>query len=176
MPNSNDNVLDADEIARLTAEFEKANAAEADITTDPFAGMPFADSPVEYNRLSEPSISHGVTDNAVRPFGPSAVSVSPVQFSSLTPQSASGDSTLDLLLDVQLQVSVELGRARLPIKDLLALAPGAVIELDKLAGEPIDMLVNGTLVAHGEVVVVDEKFGVRVTEVVSSSKRLAAVG
>lgn len=92
-------------------------------------------------------------------------------------QSSQGDgSGIDLLLDVTLQVSVELGRTRMTIGDVLALRSGSVIELDKLAGEPADILVNGTLIARGEVVVVDEKFGVRVMEVVSRAKRLASLG
>jgi flagellar motor switch protein FliN len=98
-------------------------------------------------------------------------------FQPLAGQSAAGDGAgIDLLLDVSLEVSVELGRTRMTIGELLALRPGSVIELDKLAGEPADILVNGTRIARGEVVVVDEKFGVRVLEVVSPAKRLATMG
>jgi flagellar motor switch protein FliN/FliY len=80
---------------------------------------------------------------------------------------------LDLLLDVPLELSVELGRARMSIQDLLNLSPGSVIELDKIAGEPLDLLVNGRLVARGEAVVVNDKFGVRITDIVSPSERIA---
>ena len=83
---------------------------------------------------------------------------------------------IELLMDVALEVSVELGRSHMSIADILALRTGSVIELDKLAGEPVEVSVNGTLIARGEVVVVDEKFGVRITEVVSKSRRLASVG
>ena len=83
---------------------------------------------------------------------------------------------IDLLLDVSLQVSVELGRTRMKIGEILGLRSGSVIELDRLAGEPADILVNGTLIARGEVVVVDEKFGVRIIEVVSRAKRIATLG
>ncbi len=86
------------------------------------------------------------------------------------------NSQIDLLLDISLQVTVELGRARMKIQEILALRNGSVIELDRLAGEPADILVNGTLIAKGEVVVVDEKFGVRVIEVVSRAKRIASLG
>jgi len=89
---------------------------------------------------------------------------------------ASDNSHIDLLLDISLQVTVELGRARMKIQEILALRNGSVIELDRLAGEPADILVNGTLIAKGEVVVVDEKFGVRVIEVVSRAKRIASLG
>lgn len=85
-------------------------------------------------------------------------------------------SQIDLLLDINLQVTVELGRTRMKIAEILALRNGSVIELDRLAGEPADILVNGTLIAKGEVVVVDEKFGVRVIEVVSRAKRIASLG
>ena len=89
---------------------------------------------------------------------------------------AGDNSQIDLLLDISLQVTVELGRARMKIQEILALRNGSDIELDRLAGEPADILVNGTLIAKGEVVVVDEKFGVRVIEVVSRAKRIASLG
>ena len=80
--------------------------------------------------------------------------------------------SLDFLMDVPLQVTVELGRRRLRIGDLLALAKGSVVELDKVAGEPLDVRVNDQLVARGEAVVVNDKFGVRLTDVVSQSERV----
>ncbi len=80
---------------------------------------------------------------------------------------------LDLLLDVPLDVTVELGRCRMTIQDLLGLEPGSVIELEKLAGDPLDILVNDRLVARGEAVVVNDKFGVRITDIVSPSERIA---
>jgi flagellar motor switch protein FliN len=79
---------------------------------------------------------------------------------------------LDLLLDVPLDVDVELGRARMTIQDLLALGPGSVIELDKVAGEALDILVNDRLVARGEAVVVNDKFGIRITDIVSPQERI----
>lgn len=106
-----------------------------------------------------------------------AAQVNPAAFAPLASMDGGGEAAnIDLLLDVSLQVSVELGRTRLTIGELLALRAGSVIELDKLAGEPVDILVNGTRIARGEVVVVDEKFGVRVLEVVSRAKRLATMG
>lgn len=79
---------------------------------------------------------------------------------------------LDFILDIPLKVSVELGRAKVVIKDLLQLAQGSVIELDKLAGEPLEVLVNGKVVARGEVVVVNEKFGIRLTDIISPVERI----
>ncbi len=79
---------------------------------------------------------------------------------------------LDMIMDVSVTVSIEVGRARMSINDLLKLSQGAIIELDRMAGEPLDVLVNGTLVARGEIVVVKEKFGIMLTEVVSPEERL----
>ncbi|GAB3794715.1 flagellar motor switch phosphatase FliY [Virgibacillus kimchii] len=83
-----------------------------------------------------------------------------------------GERNLDLLLDIPLKVTVELGRTKRTIRDILDLSAGSIIELDKLAGEPVDILVNQKLIARGEVVVIDENFGVRVTDIVSQSDRL----
>jgi flagellar motor switch protein FliN len=80
---------------------------------------------------------------------------------------------LDLLLDVPLDVTVELGRSRMSIQELLALSPGSVIELDKVAGEPLDIVVNDRLIARGEAVVVNDKFGIRITDIVSKAERIA---
>lgn len=83
-----------------------------------------------------------------------------------------GDVNLDVILDIPITIAMEIGRTRLSIRNLLQLNQGSVIELDRLAGEPMDVLVNGTLVAHGEVVVVNEKFGIRLTDVISPAERI----
>jgi flagellar motor switch protein FliN/FliY len=85
---------------------------------------------------------------------------------------ASGGKDLNLILDIPVQLTVELGRTRIPIKNILHLAQGSVVELDAMAGEPMDVLVNGYLIAQGEVVVVNEKFGVRLTDIVTPSERM----
>ena len=82
---------------------------------------------------------------------------------------------INMVLDIPVQLSVELGRTKVPIKYILQLAQGSVVELDALAGEPMDVLVNGYLIAQGEVVVVNEKFGIRLTDVVTPSERLRRV-
>lgn len=89
------------------------------------------------------------------------------------PQEAAHGRKFELLLDVPLEVSVELGRTRMTIQELLSLSPGSVVELDKVAGEPLDIVVNGRLVARGEAVVVNDKFGIRITDIVSRSERIA---
>jgi flagellar motor switch protein FliN/FliY len=87
-------------------------------------------------------------------------------------QSTGENGNLELILDVPLGVSVELGRVRMPVRQLLSLTAGSVIELAKLAGEPLDVLINGRAVARGEAVMVNDKFGVRLTEIVSQSERV----
>ncbi|HXZ58787.1 MAG TPA: flagellar motor switch protein FliN [Steroidobacteraceae bacterium] len=87
-------------------------------------------------------------------------------------QPVSGDVNLDVILDVPVTLSMEVGRTRVPIRNLLQLNQGSVVELDRAAGEPLDVFVNGTLIAHGEVVVVNERFGIRLTDVVSPAERL----
>ena len=83
-----------------------------------------------------------------------------------------GARNFDLLLDIPLAVTVEIGRTKLALRDLLALAPGSVVELSKLAGEPLDILVNGKPIARGEAVMVNDKFGIRVTDIISPSERI----
>ncbi len=80
---------------------------------------------------------------------------------------------LELILDVPVTIAMEIGRTNISIRNLLKLGQGSVIELDRMAGEPMDVMVNGTLIAHGEVVVVNEKFGIRLTDVISASERIA---
>lgn len=88
------------------------------------------------------------------------------------PNAAVRDVNLEVILDVPVTLSMEVGRTRIPIRNLLQLNQGSVVELDRAAGEPLDVFVNGTLIAHGEVVVVNEKFGIRITDVVSPAERI----
>lgn len=83
-----------------------------------------------------------------------------------------GEQNLDVILDIPVTLSMEIGRTEIPIQNLLQLNQGSVVELDRLAGEPMDVLINGTLIAHGEVVVVNEKFGIRLTDVISPAERV----
>jgi len=85
---------------------------------------------------------------------------------------AKSDINMDVILDVPVTLSMEVGRTRVPIRNLLQLNQGSVVELERVAGEPLDVFVNGTLIAHGEVVVVNEKFGIRLTDVISPSERI----
>jgi len=85
---------------------------------------------------------------------------------------ADDEANMDVILDIPVTISMEIGRTHISIRNLLQLNQGSVVELDRLAGEPMDVLVNGTLVAHGEVVVVNEKFGIRLTDVISPAERV----
>ena len=87
-------------------------------------------------------------------------------------EAAPGSPNLDVILDIPVSLSMEVGSTSITIRNLLQLNQGSVIELDRLAGEPLDVLVNGTLIAHGEVVVVNEKFGIRLTDVISPQERI----
>jgi len=100
------------------------------------------------------------------------VVANPVQFETFDDEEITADSaSMELIMDVPLDVTVELGSTQKPIKEILKLGPGSIIELDKMAGEPADILVNGKLIARGEVVVIDENFGVRVTEIIHSFRK-----
>lgn len=96
------------------------------------------------------------------------------QFGQLTNEEKpnSVEVNLDVILDIPVTLSVEIGRTRQTIRNLLQLNQGSVVELDRLAGEPMDVLVNGTMIAHGEIVVVNEKFGIRLTDVISAAERV----
>ena|SRR5690349_11989217 len=99
--------------------------------------------------------------------------VAPASFTNFTPTTGStAGNDINMILDIPVQLTVELGRTRIPIKHILQLAQGSVVELDALAGEPMDVLVNGYLIAQGEVVVVNDKFGIRLTDIVTPSERM----
>jgi flagellar motor switch protein FliN/FliY len=106
-----------------------------------------------------------------------AESVAPAEFAKFAPSAAPGSgpgtgNDINMILDIPVQLTVELGRTRIPIKHILQLAQGSVVELETLAGEPMDVLVNGYLIAQGEVVVVNDKFGIRLTDIVTPSERM----
>jgi len=109
--------------------------------------------------------------------------VMPAQFGALSEdgpeevqENSEESNNLEFLMDVSLQVAVELGRTQMTIRDVLSLTPGSVIELSKVAGEPVDILVNGKVMARGEVVVIDDMFGVRVTDIIPPVQRVQNLG
>jgi len=143
----------------MSAEDNKSG----DAADDPFAGWAEA---LEEQKQSDDKQAHDeqggpLTGEPARPFSGGG-SDAPMH-------------DINMVLDIPVQLSVELGRTKVPIKYILQLAQGSVVELDALAGEPMDVLVNGYLIAQGEVVVVNDKFGIRLTDVVTPSERLRRV-
>jgi flagellar motor switch protein FliN/FliY len=106
--------------------------------------------------------------------GPAPVNIRPARFEPLPAMAPTGSidpTSIELLMDVPLRVSVELGRTRMSVRQVLELQNGSVVELDRMAGDAVDILVNDRLMARGEVVVVDDKFGIRITEIVTPGRR-----
>lgn len=164
-----------------SAEGEAATTAEQEVLTSP----PISEEPkidtgamvkqVEMEQTTQPQIPVQPTEPQF--IGRTVDEQSTVQVASFSEfedpnLSAQGKQNLDLLLDIPLQVTVELGRTKQKVEDILELVPGSIVELDKLAGEPVDVLVNNKLIAKGEVVVIDENFGVRITDIISTKERL----
>ena len=116
---------------------------------------------------SEPEPSDADDANSVRP-----VELDDFNDGNNQPLSGNERRKLDAILDIPVTISMEVGRTQISIRNLLQLNQGSVVELDRLAGEPLDVMVNGTLIAHGEVVVVNDKFGIRLTDVISQTERI----
>jgi len=156
----------------------QALSSEAAMTPPP-APAPVAQRAQEFRAATA---GQAAAPSAAAPNGngapaPLPTNVRPAQLPELTAApTVQPGYNIDLLLGVTLQVAVEIGRTTLPIRDVLALTPGSIIELDKLAGEKVDILINGRPIAQGEVVVVDENFGVRITDVVARQQRLSPSG
>ncbi|KIL35297.1 flagellar motor switch protein FliN [Cohnella kolymensis] len=141
--------------------------------------------PAPPQQQTPPPVSAPLAQSAAMAIGPQTlgapatrnVSVNPVQFANLQGAAfgQTDETNLGLLLDIPLKVTVELGRTKKQIKEILEMSQGSIIELDKLAGEPVDILVNNKLIAKGEVVVIDENFGVRVTDIVSQWDRVQKI-
>lgn len=104
-----------------------------------------------------------------------ASSAQPHVFEQFAAGGATAHNDLDMIMDIPVQLTVELGRTRMPIKNLLQLAQGSVVELTNLAGEPMDVLINGFLIAQGEVVVVNDRLGIRLTDIITPSERLRRI-
>ncbi|RWA52727.1 flagellar motor switch protein FliN [Cupriavidus sp. UYMSc13B] len=117
--------------------------------------------------------SAGIPAAAAPAAPPAATPAAATVFQPLAKEAPSGfRNDIEMILDIPVQLTVELGRTKVPIKNLLQLAQGSVVELDGLAGEPMDVLVNGYLIAQGEVVVVNDKFGIRLTDIITPSERI----
>jgi flagellar motor switch protein FliN len=118
--------------------------------------------------LAETKPGGGAAATAVEQVAPAQFA----NFSNAVAGTAGSGNDISMILDIPVQLTVELGRTRIPIKHILQLAQGSVVELETLAGEPMDVLINGFLIAQGEVVVVNDKFGIRLTDIVTPSERM----
>lgn len=159
-------LISVDALGQLLGAIDPASAPAAPAKAAPAASAPrsAASTPAAAPTMAPLPTGHQEAHEAV---------VRPAQFTSFASQSeGAAMANIDLILDVQLRVTVELGRKLMSVRDILALGPGSVVELDKVAGEPVDVLVNDRLIATGEVVVADDNFGVRITDIVNPAKRL----
>ncbi len=148
----------------ITADDWAAALAEQETTQQPAAGEDAWAAALAEQQAEESARGAGIFQ---------APAATAQVFQNLTPESVPpAANNLDLILDIPVHLTVELGRTKIAIRNLLQLAQGSVVELEGLAGEPMDVLVNGCLIAQGEVVVVNDKFGIRLTDIISPAERL----
>lgn len=175
------------------SESSAESFSEASGGDDPFVMVPYmlsvgADLKSEFWQIFSEKLTASLEELSAMPAAPkggaatvspsaSPVHAAPVEFETLTDEPrTSAPTNLNLIMDIGLGVRVELGRTRMKIRDILNLGSGSVVELDKLAGEPVDLLVNDVIFAKGEVVVIDENFGVRITDILSLNDRIKTLG
>lgn len=161
----------ADENAEGSAGTDDWAAAMAEQATADATGTPAED---DWGAALAEQASSATQDATAMFSGSGGTPAAKVQFDQLSPSGvpAGAPNNIDMILDIPVNLTVELGRTKLAIRSLLQLAQGSVVELDGLAGEPMDVLVNGCLIAQGEVVVVNDKFGIRLTDIISPSERI----
>lgn len=165
-PNKPNQNVSEDDWADAMSEQEDTNSSAdaAGEEEDPWAAA-----------MAEQEAAETVEDEPAEPEAPAAKakSASDDIFRPLTPDSGTSSAReLEMIMDIPVKLTVELGRTKLTIKQLLELAQGSVIELEGLAGEPMDILINGYLIAQGEVVVIEDKYGIRITEIITPSERI----
>lgn len=166
-PNKPDQNVSDDDWADAMSEQEEPNAS-ADAAGE--EEDPWAAAMAEQESAEE---SEEETTAAPEPKASAAKAASEEIFRPLSPDSGSSQAReLEMIMDIPVKLTVELGRTKLTIKQLLELAQGSVIELEGLAGEPMDILINGYLIAQGEVVVIEDKYGIRITEIITPSERI----
>jgi len=171
-----ENVVSQDEIDKLLAEMNEESGTPAAPPTAPAEKKdPAMDDPAAWG-LSDDDLHTGeaVAEGEPVPSGPPARDV---QFQELPRESAmpAAPRALEFVLDIPLLLTVEVGRTRMTIGDLLNLGPGSIVELTKMAGEPLEVFVNDKLVARGEAVIINEKFGIRLTDVISKTERIESL-
>jgi flagellar motor switch protein FliN/FliY len=164
------NIIDSEIMQLLPISFAKTMVEELLHTAQENSNA-ITSNDIHKGKVEVDNVKQTITEQSSKEFG--QVNVQPVHFQELADETSTYEiKNMSLILDVPLQVTVELGRTRKLIKEVLEFGPGSIIELDKLAGEPVDILVNGKSIAQGEVVVIDESFGVRITDILHPSERL----
>ncbi|MFV0371248.1 MAG: flagellar motor switch protein FliN [Azonexus sp.] len=145
--------------------------------SDDMENIDASQNPVEEEQISEDDWAAAMAEQVSETPATAAEAQPAHIFPAFDSPSAGGGvlNELDMILDIPVQITVELGRTKITIKNLLQLAHGSVVELDAMAGEPMDVLVNGTLIAQGEVVVVNDKFGIRLTDIITPSERMRKI-
>jgi len=144
----------------------------SDTSMDDWGAAMAEQADVETASAAEPGAGSGAGNASSTPsLGNGGAPVAPANLQDVG-KPADEDVNLDVVLDIPVSLAMEIGRTRLPIRNLLQLNQGSVVELDRLVGEPMDVMVNGTLIAHGEVVVINEKYGIRLTDVISPAERV----
>lgn len=175
MPDDNNTEISADDWGAAMAE--QTMAASAATTTDDW-GAAMAEqtkaAPAASAAPAGDDWGAAMAEQSAAPAQQPSAIAQPHVFEQLgaPPKHGATHNDLDMIMDIPVQLSVELGRTKIPIKNLLQLAQGSVVELSGLAGEPLDVLINGFLIAQGEVVVINEKLGIRVTDIITPSERL----
>lgn len=171
MANEQDSVNEASEDKSLEDQWGEAFAEEAQNSNQETAGSTEGNAAVDAAAAQEDA---GPAETAPEEKKLKAVpDAKPAPFGKLTEEKARGGGNLEMILDIPVTVSVELGKTRMVVNDLLQLGQGSVVELEKLAGEPMEIYVNNKLIARGEAVVVNEKFGVKLTDIVSPTERIS---
>lgn len=169
----------ANQDADITTE-EPAEAESSSVDMDDWAAALAEQSAGESSSaeddwsaaLAEQTAGEAAQTSTAAPAPAANVKPAPDLFKPLNVGGSGGNSDIDMVMDIPVQLSVELGRTKLTIKNILQLGQGSVVELDGLAGEPMDIYVNGYLIAQGEVVVVDDKYGIRITDIITPSDRI----
>lgn len=178
MPKDKEEKLEELDIPQAAESTEETDSVKADLPD-----LPAEDAAVEVvsevveNDEEIPGIEVGVaTDTEATEEGPVTVqSIKFASFEDLNQTQGETNKNLDILMDIKLQLTVELGRTELPIKKVLELTRGSIIELEKVAGEPVELYANGKLIANGEVVVIEDNFGLRITSITDPDERLKGI-
>lgn len=170
-------MFDDDDDINEESGLGEENTADEDTPADNTEEASEAASSAEFEKFDDDKVAEEEEKEEEKP-DPNTVTVQPVQFASfedLDQVQGPQNQNLNILLDVKLQLSVELGKAELPIKKVLELTKGSIVSLNKAAGEPVELYANGKLIAYGEVVVIEDNFGLRITHITDPVKRLNTI-